>query len=71
MSTVVKLILPGYFVRFFVSLHRSQTSRFMANLKSAKLMGIESQNMPLAAGTADGPALLSVDGHPLPGAKIS
>ena len=43
----------------------------VANLKPAKLMGIESQGMLLAAGTADGLALLSVDGHPLPGAKIS
>jgi methionyl-tRNA synthetase len=43
----------------------------VANLKPAKLMGIESQGMLLATGTADGLALLSVDGKPLPGAKIS
>ena len=43
----------------------------VANLKPAKLMGIESQGMLLAAGTADGLALLSVDGRPLPGTKIS
>jgi tRNA-binding EMAP/Myf-like protein len=34
-------------------------------------MGIESQGMLLAAGTEDGLALLAVDGHLLPGAKIS
>ena len=43
----------------------------VANLKPAKFMGIESQGMLLAVGTAAGLALLSFDGSPAPGAKIS
>jgi len=48
-----------------------KTVIIVVNLKPAKLMGIESQGMLLATGTADGLALLSVDGKPLPGTKIS
>ncbi len=37
----------------------------VANLKPAKLMGIESNGMVLAASTADGkPILLSLEGEP-------
>lgn len=36
----------------------------VANLKPAKLMGIESQGMLLAAGTAEGLLLLTLDGNP-------
>lgn len=43
----------------------------VANLKPAKLMGIDSQGMLLAVKTAAGLALLSFDGSPAPGAKIS
>ncbi len=42
----------------------------VANLKPAKLMGIESQGMLLAAGTAEGLALLTCPGHPEAGTKI-
>ncbi|MCG6537761.1 MAG: methionine--tRNA ligase subunit beta, partial [Syntrophales bacterium LBB04] len=42
----------------------------VANLKPAKLMGIESQGMLLAAGGAAGLALLTFDGNPEAGAKI-
>ena len=42
----------------------------VANLKPAKLMGIESRGMLLAAGTSAGLALLTCDGNPEAGAKI-
>lgn len=42
----------------------------VANLKPARLMGIESQGMLLAADTANGPELLVVH-HALPGAKVT
>jgi methionyl-tRNA synthetase len=43
----------------------------VANLKPAKLMGIESNGMVLAASTDDGkPLLLAVDGEPIPGMKV-
>lgn len=44
----------------------------VANLKPAKLMGVESQGMLLAAGTDDGLALLTLDGNlaAAPGATI-
>jgi methionyl-tRNA synthetase len=43
----------------------------VANLKPVKLKGIESQGMLLAVHTAEGLALLSFNGNPAPGAKIS
>lgn len=43
----------------------------VANLKPAKLMGIESNGMVLAASTEDGrPMLLGVDGEAIPGMKV-
>jgi len=42
----------------------------VANLKPARLMGIESQGMLLAAETTNGPELVIVH-HALPGAKVS
>lgn len=43
----------------------------VANLKPAKLMGIESQGMLLAAKSGDTLRLLTVDGEITPGAKVS
>ncbi|PLV56125.1 methionine--tRNA ligase [Thermotoga sp. SG1] len=43
----------------------------VANLKPAKLMGIESQGMLLAAKSGDTLRLLTVDGDIAPGAKVS
>mgnify|MGYP000924639339 FL=1 len=43
----------------------------IANLKPAKLMGIESQGMILAAGNGDKLALVTVDGDIPVGSKIS
>ena len=43
----------------------------VANLKPAKLMGIESNGMILAASTDDGrPMLLGVDGEAVPGMRV-
>jgi len=42
----------------------------VANLKPAKLMGIESHGMLLATDSSDGLALIGFDRAPLPGAKV-
>ena len=48
-----------------------RTIVIVANLKPAKLMGIESNGMILAASSDDGqPMLLTVDGDPKPGMKV-
>ncbi len=48
-----------------------RTIVIVANLKPAKLMGIESNGMVLAASTDDGkPMLLTVDGEAVPGMKV-
>jgi methionyl-tRNA synthetase len=44
---------------------------FVANLKPAKLMGIESNGMVLAASPDEGkPALLGFDAAPAPGTRV-
>jgi methionyl-tRNA synthetase len=43
----------------------------VANLKPAKLMGVESQGMLLAAHDNDQVKLITVDGGATPGSKIS
>ncbi len=43
----------------------------VANLAPAKLMGVTSQGMVLAATDADGLALLTVDRDAAPGSRIS
>jgi methionyl-tRNA synthetase len=48
-----------------------RTIVIVANLKPAKLMGIESNGMVLAASSDDGkPILLTVDGEAIPGMKV-
>jgi methionyl-tRNA synthetase len=48
-----------------------RTIVIVANLKPAKLMGIESNGMILAASSDDGqPRLLTVDGDAKPGMKV-
>jgi len=48
-----------------------RTIVIVANLKPAKLMGIESNGMVLAASADDGrPMLLTVDGEAVPGMKV-
>ena len=42
----------------------------VANLKPAKLMGVESQGMLLAAGNAEGLSVLTLDRETKPGAKV-
>ena len=42
----------------------------LANLEPAKLMGIESQGMLLAAGDQDGLHLMTPDSETTPGAKV-
>jgi methionyl-tRNA synthetase len=48
-----------------------QTIILVANLKPAKLMGIESQGMVLAAGSKDGLTLLTTDPKTPPGTPVS
>jgi methionyl-tRNA synthetase len=48
-----------------------RTIVIVANLKPARLMGIESNGMVLAASTDDGtPMLLGVDGEAIPGMRV-
>ena len=47
-----------------------KTVAVLANLKPAKLMGVESQGMILAAQTADGVSVLTFDKEVSPGAQI-
>ena len=48
-----------------------RTIVIVANLKPAKLMGIESNGMVLAASSDDGkPMLLTIDGEAVPGMKV-
>ena len=65
--TIVAGIAEAYEAEALVG----RTVGIVANLKPAKLMGIESNGMILAASGADGkPMLIAFDGTPAPGTKI-
>ncbi|MCC7007305.1 MAG: methionine--tRNA ligase [Acidobacteria bacterium] len=65
--TIVAGIAEAYDAETLVG----RTVGIVANLKPAKLMGIESNGMILAASGADGrPMLVAFDGQPAPGTRI-
>jgi len=71
LGTEQRTIVAGIAEAYEADALVGRTVGIVANLKPAKLMGIESNGMILAASSADGkPMLISFDGTPEPGTRI-
>jgi methionyl-tRNA synthetase len=71
LGTEQRTIVAGIAEAYEADALVGRTVGIVANLKPAKLMGIESNGMILAASGADGkPMLVAFDGTPEPGTRI-
>jgi hypothetical protein len=66
----VRQILAGISQHYEPETLVGRNIAIVANLKPAKMMGLESQGMVLAASPGDGAVLLAFDGDVAPGTKI-